>query len=71
MTCFSSCGFKPRTKGGVIGFNEGDEDDEGSDTESNEPIDINSNVKFLPATADGLTDRLNQLFKETKIDYRN
>ena len=40
-----------------------DEDNE-SDDESIDMIDINPNVKFLPVTVDGLADRFSQLFKE-------
>ena len=54
---------KPRRKEDIIGFN----DVEQSDTdESIDIIDIKSNVKFLPATVEGLAERFNQLSKEYK-----
>ena len=65
----------PRTKGDSIGFSDG-EDDEYSDTdESIDITDIKPNVKFLPATVDGLAGRFNQLLKEFmqqgKLEHRN
>ena len=50
------------TKGDIIGFND-DTDDEHSDID--ESIDHSSDeIKFLPATVDGLGKRLRKLWKE-------
>ena len=53
-----------RSKGDIIGFS----DDEDSETESDESIDIEdmkpSNVKFLPTTTEGLHKQFNKLFCE-------
>ena len=46
----------PRTKGDIIGYSE--------DSESDESIDINPNVKFLPATVEGLRKRFHELYTE-------
>ena len=69
----------PRTRGDIIGYSDSDtEIKETTGDESDESIDItdiNSNVKFLPATVDGRADRVNQLFKEFirqgKHEHRN
>ena len=59
---------KLRTEGDIIGFSDSDTETEvASNTESDESMDITdikANVKFLPATVDGLADRFNQLPKE-------
>ena len=46
-----------RTKGDIIGYSE--------DSESDESIDINPNVKFLPATVEGLRKRFHELYTRT------
>ena len=46
----------PRTKGDIIGYSE--------DSESDESIDINPKVKFLPATVEGLRKRFHELYTE-------
>ena len=77
ISTFNRAGFgtgKPgRTKGDITGFCDSD-----TETESDESIeisDIKPNVKFLPATVDGLGDRFNQQFTEFmwqgKHEHRN
>ena len=67
---------KSRTKRDIIGF--GNTDTETAEDESDESIDITdikSNVKFLPASNNGLPERFNQLSKEFmrqgKHEHRN
>ena len=57
----------PRTKGDIIGYSE--------DSESDESIDINPKVTFLPATVEGLRKRFHELYTEFtrqgKHEHRN
>ena len=77
---------KPRTKGDIIGFSDGEssesedaEEPDDSSTESEDYIDITdikqSKVKFLPATIEGLCDRFHTLWtdftRQGKHEHRN
>ena len=53
----------PRTKGDIIGYSE--------DSESDESIDINANVKFLPATVEGLRKRFHELYTEFPLEGKH
>ena len=57
----------PRTKGDIIGFSDPEDSDES--------IDVNPNVKFLPATEEGLRRCFHELHKEFtrqgKREHRN
>ena len=76
---------KPRTKGDIIGFSDGErseeessDDADESSTDSDESIDISNikpKVKFLPASIEGLCKRFRTLWaaftREGKHEHRN
>ena len=62
-----------RTKGDIIGFS--DSEDSESDDESIDITDIQTNVKYLPATVEGLRKGFHELYTEFtrqgKHEHRN
>ena len=67
---------KPRTKGEIVGFSDGD--DNSDDSESDESIDISDikpKVKFLPSTIEGFCERFRTIWSEFtrqgKHEHRN